>query len=166
MAGDSNGEVERGEPPLPLHGSGALVERPRRHRGGSGLADPGCVLDSGPAADPGPHQEGADLRGRREERLARHGNVEGEVVPADAAEADLRRAIPLDEADELSPRHAEDSSARSAVADWSVGLHRPLLPGIAVDDFELTDDSRADAEGAPIGSADHDDVVADLRIEG
>src|SRR5712675_1826347 len=101
---------------LPLHRRGALVEGTRCHGAGSGLVDPGRVLDTGAAADPGPHEEGTDLRGRREERLARHRHVEGEVVAADAAETDLGGAVPLDEADELSARHGEDASAGGAVA--------------------------------------------------
>src|SRR5207248_939125 len=156
----------RGKRALALHRGGALVERPRRHRAGSARIGPRRVLDSRATADPSSHEEGADLGRGREEGLARHRHVEGEVVPADATEADLDRAVSFDDADELSARHAEDASAGSAITDGSVGLHRALLPGIAVDHLGLADDSRADAERTAVGSPDHDDIVADLRIVG
>src|SRR5258708_28919092 len=117
-----------------------------RHRGGllRWLGHGRPSGQAGEAADTGGEEEAADLRRRREERLARHGHVEGEVVVADAAEVDLGGAVALDEPHQLAAGDLEHAAARGAVADGRVGLHRALGAGIGP--LELAYDSRPDAQ--------------------
>src|SRR3954470_19972383 len=122
-------------------------------------------MDSSEAPDPGANEEGADLRWRREERLAGHRHVEGVIAARDAAEAHLGRAVALDEADQLTAGYAENAAARSAVADRRIGLHGTLLPRIGVDDLQLADDPGADAERPAVRGADDYHVVPDLHVE-